>query len=109
MEIMGYWHLTICKTQLPSEGFPCRSVMIFRDYKNTPAGDTRTYWIQELAKREVLTAGYHIVSLSHTSKEINLLLEIYNDVFRGMKESLEDDSLSGKLQCPSVKCAGKRT
>ncbi len=89
------------------EGFPCRSVMIFRDYKNTDAGDTRTYWIQELAKREILTAGYHIISLSHTAREIDLLLEIYNDVFRGMKESLEDDTLPGKLQCPSVKAPAR--
>jgi glutamate-1-semialdehyde 2,1-aminomutase len=87
------------------EGFPCRNVMIFRDYKNIPAADIRTYWIQELAKRNILTAGYHIVSLSHTEKEINILLDNYDEVFNDIIDSVRDDTLCSKLQCPSAKAS----
>lgn len=89
------------------EGFPCRSVMIFRDYNNIPAADIRTYWIQELAKRHILTAGYHIISLSHTKKEIDLMLGQCNVVLKALKRSLEEGTLSDKLQCPSVKASAR--
>ena len=85
------------------EGYPCRSVLIFRDAQDIPATDTRTYWIQELSKKGVLTAGYHIVSFAHQKPEIDYLLTRYDEVFLDIKVSLDDASLSEKLQCPSAK------
>jgi hypothetical protein len=54
------------------------------DHKNIPAIDIRTYWILEVAKRNILTSDYHIVSLPHTEKEINILLSKYD--FNDIKE-----------------------
>lgn len=85
------------------EGFPCRSVLIFKDYGDTPAIDIHTYWIQEMAKRNILTAGYHIVSLAHKDDEIAHILSSAKDVFNLIREGLDDGSLSSKLQCPPAK------
>lgn len=85
------------------EGFSCRTVVIFRDYKETTGDDIRTYWIQELAKRNILTAGYHIISLSHRKTEIDFMLEQYEYVLQDIKELLNNDTLPGKLQCAPSK------
>ncbi|MDD2680362.1 MAG: aminotransferase class III-fold pyridoxal phosphate-dependent enzyme [Candidatus Omnitrophica bacterium] len=85
------------------EGFPCRNVMLFRDFKGTPAVDIRTYWIQELAKRNILSNGSHMMSFAHKDKEISYTLGIYTEVLKLIKDGLSDGSLSAKLQCPPVK------
>ena len=89
------------------EGYPCRSVMIFQDTNEVPATDTRTYWIQELAKMGVLTSGYHIVSFVHQKPEIDYLLTRYDQVFAEIKSSLSDGSLPEKLLCPSAKLSAR--
>jgi glutamate-1-semialdehyde 2,1-aminomutase len=89
------------------DGFPCRSVMIFRDNQDIPATDTRTYWIQELTKKGILTAGSNIISFAHQKLEIDYLLTRYDQVFADIKSSLSDRSLPEKLQCPSAKFSGK--
>ena len=89
------------------EGYPCRSVMFFRDAQDIPATDTRTYWIQELTKKGILTAGYHIVSFAHKKPEIDFLLTRYDQVFADIKSSLDDGTLSEKLQCPSAKLSAR--
>jgi len=85
------------------EGFPCRNVMIFRDTQDVSATDTRTYWIQELSKKGILTAGVHIFSFAHQKTEIDFLLSCYEQVLEDIKVSLDSGSLPEKLQCPSAK------
>ena len=89
------------------DGFPCRSVMIFRDNQDIPATDTRTYWIQELTKKGILTAGSNIISFAHQKLEIDYLLTRYDQVFADIKSSLSDRSLPEKLQCPSAKFSAR--
>jgi hypothetical protein len=81
--------------------------MIFKDTQDIPATDTRTYWIQELTKKGILTAGYHIVSFAHKKPEIDFLLIRYDQVFAGIKSSLDDGTLPEKLQCPSTKLSAR--
>lgn len=89
------------------EGFPCRSVLIFHNYKEVPASDVRTYWIQELTKRNIITAGSHIMSLAHNKMEIDFILEQYDAVLKDVKESLDNNTLPNKLQCPSTKASAR--
>jgi len=91
------------KDAVSVEGFPCRSVILFKEVNAVPAMDTHTYWIQELAKKGVLTAGYHIISHAHRDEEITLLLKNADAVFGLIKQGLSDGSLSAKLQCPTAK------
>lgn len=85
------------------EGFPCRNVMIFKDSHEIPGLDIRTYWIQELAKRNILSAGYHMVSFAHRDQEISDTLDKYAQVFGLIKKTLDGGSLLDKLQCPTAK------
>ncbi len=85
------------------EGFPCRNSMVFRDFNGTSGIDIMTYWIQELAKRSILTGGNHMLSIAHKDKEISYTLDMYDEVLKLIKEWLADDSLSQKLQCPPAK------
>ena len=90
------------------QGFPCRNVMIFSDYNGIPRDDIQTYWIQELTKRSVLTAGYHIVSLAHTKQVLDKLLTHYRAVAKDLNKSLIQQTIIEKLHCPSVKKSARR-
>lgn len=85
------------------DGFPCRNVINIKDFDDITAADIRTYWIQECTRMNILTAGYHIVSLAHNTKVIGFLLEKYDLVLKEIKKSLSDKSLINKLECPTSK------
>jgi glutamate-1-semialdehyde 2,1-aminomutase len=85
------------------EGFPCRSVLIFRDKDSYSSADIRTFWIQELVSHGVLTAGYHIISHSHQNEEISELLKKYNSVFSSLYQAIEEETLFDKLKCPPAR------
>ena len=83
------------------QGYPCRNVMIVKNYEDIPAADIRTYWIQECTRLNVLNAGYHIVSLAHTKPIMDELLSKYKLVLKDIQNSLADKSLCKKLDCPT--------
>ena len=83
------------------EGYPQRNVIIFKDYDKISADDIRTYWIQELTKKKVLTLGYHMPSLAYKEKEVEFLLGVYCNVLKDIYLNINDASLIDKLQCPS--------
>ena len=85
------------------QGYPCRNVMIVKDNEEVPATDIRTYWIQECARLNILTGGYHIVSLAHTKSIMDELLFKYDLVFKDIQNSLADKSLLNKLEYPVSK------
>jgi len=91
------------KEVISIDGFPCRNSFIFKDYKDTPGADIRTFWIQELAKRGILSGGYHMMSLAHKDEEIDFTLSRYDQVLRLAKEGIESGALSEMLQCPAAK------
>ena len=84
-------------------GYPSRNVLSFQNYQDIDGQDIRTYWIQELAKRNILTAGYHMLSLAFGDKELNYLIEMYSDVLEQIKKALSNNDLLEKLQCPTAK------
>ena len=85
------------------QGYPCRNVMIVKDYEDVPAADIRTYWIQECSRLNILTGGYHFVSLAHTKPVMDELLNKYDLVLQDIQDSLDDKSLLKKLNCPTSK------
>ena len=85
------------------QGFPCRNVMIVKDYEDIPAADIRTYWIQECNRLNVLNGGYHIVSFAHNKSVMDDLLSKYDWVVKDIHASLADRSLCNKLDCPISK------
>lgn len=91
------------KEVMSIDGFPCRNSFIFNDYKDIPGADIRTFWIQELAKRCILSGGYHMMSLAHQDDEISFTFEKYDEVLKLIRNRISDSSLSDSLQCPPAK------
>ena len=83
------------------QGYPCRNVMIVKDYEDIPAADIRTYWIQECSRTNILTGGYHIVSLAHTKSVMDKLLTRYDKVLKDIQSSLSNNTILDKLECPT--------
>jgi glutamate-1-semialdehyde 2,1-aminomutase len=84
-------------------GFPAKNFFIFKDSKNISAEILRTYFVQEVAKNSILSAGYHIMSYSHDEKILNKLIAVYKKVFVNMKDYLENNSLQNKIKIPKPK------
>ncbi|AYL96166.1 aminotransferase class III-fold pyridoxal phosphate-dependent enzyme [Mucilaginibacter celer] len=78
-------------------GFNCRSMVTF-----TPdAGnglEVKTLMQQEMIKRGVLWAGFHNMSYSHTTEDIDYILAAYRDVLPLVKEAIESGNIKQYLK-----------
>ena len=63
------------------KGLPPWSFLAIENGKNSSANEIKSWLIQELCKREILFIGSHNLTLSHTHKDIDRLLEVYNELF----------------------------
>ena len=63
----------------------------------------KTYFMQEIFKRGLLTVGTHNVTLSHKSKVIHKISEIYDDVFSKINNGIKKDSLKKDLLVDPLK------
>jgi glutamate-1-semialdehyde 2,1-aminomutase len=63
----------------------------------------KTYFMQEIFKRGLLTVGTHNVTLSHKSKVIHKISEIYDDVFSKINNGIKKDSLKNDLLVDPLK------
>ena len=63
----------------------------------------KTYFMQEIFKRGLLTVGTHNVTLSHKSKVIYKISEIYDDVFSKINNGIKKDSLKNDLLVDPLK------
>ena len=60
-------------------GYPCRSIISFNGRGKYNELELKSILQQELVRRGVLWTGYHALSWTHTSKEINLTLNAYDE------------------------------
>ena len=60
-------------------GYPCRSIISFNGGGKYNELELKSILQQELVRRGVLWTGYHALSWSHTSEEINLTLNAYDE------------------------------
>jgi glutamate-1-semialdehyde 2,1-aminomutase len=71
--------------------------------ENSSIDVIKTYFLQEIFKRGLLTIGTHNVTLSHNQKVIHKISEIYNDVFSKIKIGIQKDSLKNDLLVEPMK------
>lgn len=67
------------------------------DGQNTPANTIKSWLIQELCKRGILFIGSHNLSLSHTKKDINKLINTYRELFTQAEILNEQGSFAAHL------------
>lgn len=67
-------------------GYPCRTVFSF-DGKNTFDNLSMKSWFQqELLKREILWTGYHAIAFTHNKKDINKTLNAFDEIIHDFKK-----------------------
>jgi len=94
-------------------GYPFKSVLQFASYDEFTGLEIKTLIQQEMAKRGVLFIGYHLISFSHTRKDIDFTLRAYDEVFEILFKALNDKNLmsclEGKVVTQIFKNVGDRS
>jgi len=94
-------------------GYPFKSVLQFASYNGFSGLEIKTFIQQEMAKRGVLFIGYHLLSFSHTKKDIEFTLMAYDEVFNKLSKVLNDknllDCLEGEVVTQIFKNVGDRS
>lgn len=60
--------------------------------------ELKSFILQELYKRGILSVGSHNISFSHTEKHIEQLLRVYQDIFSTVRDNKDKKSLSHLIQ-----------
>ena len=86
-------------------GYPCRSIISFNGRGKYNELELKSILQQELVRRGVLWTGYHALSWSHTSEEINLTLNAYDESMSVVKNIITTgtrirDHIEGSLIKP---------
>ena len=79
-------------------GYPFKSVFKLSGNSEFNPLELKTLLQQECAKRGVLFIGYHLVSYSHKREHINFTLGVYDEVFKVVKNAIENKNLIEKLE-----------
>ena len=88
-----------CESFLSTAGHPSWSFLIIANTHNYNNFEIKTLFMQEMLKRGVLTFGTHNISYSHTTEDIDFLLQSYREVFPIIKACIENNNLKETLEC----------
>jgi len=67
--------------------------LLFKEMGKYSSLEVKTFFLQEVLKRGVLTLGSHNLSFAHTKKDIDKLLDVYENVFPLIKSHIENETL----------------
>jgi len=79
-------------------GKPCWSFLVFKDTNICSQWELKTLFLQEVFARGILTIGTHNMSYAHSDKDVERLLQVYDDVFAIIKEVTEKRNLKDWLK-----------
>lgn len=80
-------------------GHPAWSFLNLRDSRQHTALEVKTFLMQELHQRGVLSVGTHNISYAHSKGDIAMLLEAYSDVLPEIGRLLDAGTLRTALRC----------
>ena len=84
-------------------GYPSKHLLGFQDSNGTTGQMIATYWIQELAKKGILSNGGNTICFAHKDKDIKKNLDIYDDTLKDIQKNIMQNTIEKKLQCKVVK------
>jgi glutamate-1-semialdehyde 2,1-aminomutase/spore coat polysaccharide biosynthesis protein SpsF len=70
-------------------GYPCRTVISFRERDGRESLVLKSLFQQEVLKRGILSAGYHNVSFAHQPAQIDSTLRVYRTALEILAEAVE--------------------
>ncbi|BBI31778.1 aminotransferase class III-fold pyridoxal phosphate-dependent enzyme [Cohnella abietis] len=80
-------------------GSPTWSFLVVQDLPQYSSWIIKTYYLQEMLARGILTVGSHNMSFSHSDIDITRLLVAYDEVLRGLQAALKEGDLEQRLHC----------
>jgi glutamate-1-semialdehyde 2,1-aminomutase len=80
-------------------GSPSWSFLTIHDTPDYSSWVIKTFYMQEMLARGILTVGSHNMSFTHSDQDISRLLGAYDEVLRELRGALEDRQLERKLRC----------
>ncbi|QJD87192.1 aminotransferase class III-fold pyridoxal phosphate-dependent enzyme [Cohnella herbarum] len=80
-------------------GSPSWSFLTIQDTPEYSSWVIKTFYMQEMLARGILTVGSHNMSYSHTDQDIATLLNAYDEVLKELSTALGERQLERKLKC----------
>jgi glutamate-1-semialdehyde 2,1-aminomutase len=86
-----------------TSGHPAWSFLHIKEQTEYSVFEIKTFFLQEMFKRGILTLGSHNLSFSHTKREVDKLLEIYAEVLPMIKLYIDNQTLLENIQSDILK------
>jgi len=81
-----------------TSGHPSWSFLHIKEQGKYNAYEIKTFFLQEMFKRGILTLGSHNISFSHTKEIVDQLLDVYTEVLPMVKENIKNQTLLENIQ-----------
>jgi glutamate-1-semialdehyde 2,1-aminomutase len=88
---------------LEIKGHPTWKFLNWKTESTFTIEEIKTFFMQEMFRRNVLLLGTHNVTLKHTTKVRNKILTAYGEVLTELKDAIENESLRGRLNAEPLK------
>ena len=72
--------------------------MLTKEQERYNSLEIKTFFLQEVFKRGVLTLGSHNLSFSHSKEDVDRLLEVYTEVLPIIKQHINNQTLLENIQ-----------
>jgi glutamate-1-semialdehyde 2,1-aminomutase len=82
-----------------TSGHPSWSFLHIKEQEKYSAFEIKTFFLQEMFKRGILTLGSHNISFSHTKEDVDKLLNVYAEILPITKQHVEKNSLLENISC----------
>lgn len=83
---------------LSISGKDCWSFLMFKDTSVYSQWEIKTLFLQEVFARGIITVGTHNMSYTHSDDDISRLLQVYDEVFRTIRDVVENRNLHKLLK-----------
>jgi glutamate-1-semialdehyde 2,1-aminomutase len=81
-----------------TSGHPAWSFLHIKEQRKYNSFEIKTFFLQEMFKRRILTLGSHNISFSHTKEDINQLMKVYAEVLPMAKQHIDNQTLLENIQ-----------
>lgn len=80
-------------------GHPAWSFMLINDLGGFTSWQIKTFYLQEIFSRGILSIGSHNMSYAHSDADIERLLKVYDEVLPLVMSAIQEKKLTKELQC----------
>jgi glutamate-1-semialdehyde 2,1-aminomutase len=92
-----------CGHFLQVAGHPSWSFLLIHDADAADEWSIRTLYLQEMLQRGILTLGSHNMSLAHSARDVERLLQAYDEVLPLLASAVQRGNVTDQLRCEPLK------